>query len=165
MKNQTTIILVLFTVLISQWNYSQNTMTTADLSLISGNWTGTLTYIDYGTNKPYTMPATVTVEPRKNEYEVQLLINYPKEPNANSKEKIKLSKDGSLLNKHRIVSRKLITNNEIEIITEYQGKDNNEKALIRTIYVFGQKRFIIRKEVKFADTANWLKRNEYNFIR
>lgn len=133
--------------------------------MISGKWKGTLTYIDYGTNKPFTMPANVSVEQGKNEYQVQLLINYPKEPNANSKDKIKISKDGLLLNKRKVATRQIVTNQEVKITTEYTGKDNNKNALIRNVYILGPKRFIIRKEVKFDDSEDWLMRNEYNFVR
>jgi len=151
--------------LVSQVNYSQNTITPDDLQIIFGEWKGTLTYIDYGTNKPFTMPANVTVEAGKNEYQIQLLINYPKEPNANSKDKIKISKDGLLINKNKIQSRQKLADEDIEIITEYYGKDNNKKALIRNIYLLGHKRFIIRKEVKFNDSENWVMRNEYKFLK
>jgi hypothetical protein len=136
-----------------------------DLDIIAGKWKGSLTYLDYSTSKPFTMPANVSVEPGKNEYQVQLFINYPKEPNANSKDKIVISKDGVLLNKTKITSREILKNQEIKITTEYSGKDNRKKALIRNIYIFGSQRFIIRKEVKFNDSADWLMRNEYNFAR
>ncbi|QBA63999.1 hypothetical protein [Muriicola soli] len=111
------------------------------------------------------MPANASVVPGKNKYQVQLLINYPKEPNANSKEKIKISKDGLQLNKTTVKSREALANNEVKIITEYYGKDNNKKALIRNVYILGPTRFITRKEVKFDETGDWLMRNEYNFVR
>ena len=158
-------ILALFTLLISQSNYSQNTISPDDLDIISGKWRGTLTYLDYSTNKPFTMPANVSVQGGKNEFQVQLFFAYPKEPNANSKDRIIISKDGLLLNKTRVTSREILTNQEIKITTEYSGKDNRKKAQIRNIYVFGPQRFIIRKEVKYNDSADWLMRNEYNFSR
>ncbi len=165
MKFFLTTIFTVITLLISHANYSQNTISPDDLDKISGKWKGTLTYLDYSTNKPFTMPANVSVERGKNEYQVQLFINYPKEPNANSKDRIIISKDGLLLNKTRVTSREILTNQEIKITTEYSGKDNRNKALIRNIYIFGQQRFIIRKEVKFNDSEDWLVRNEYSFAR
>ncbi len=165
MKFFLTNIFTVFTLMISHGNYSQNTISPDDLGMISGKWKGTLTYLDYSTNKPFTMPANVSVEQGKNEYQVQLFISYPKEPNANSKDKITISKDGVLLNKTRVMSREIITNQEIKITTEYSGKDNRKNALIRNVYIFGPQRFIIRKEVRFKDSAAWLMRNEYNFAR
>ena len=156
---------LVFTLLISSTHYAQNTITPDDLNLIAGNWEGTLTYLDYSTNKPFTMPANVTVEKGKNEYQVQLFINYPNEPNANSKDKIKISKDGLFLNKTKVTSRQNLTDQEVKITTEYSGKDNNEMALIKNSYILGPNKFIIRKEVKFEDATDWLLRNEYKFTR
>ena len=165
MKSFLTNIFTVFTLLISHGNYSQNTISPDDLDIIYGKWKGTLTYLDYSTNKPFTMPANVSVERGKNAYQVQLFISYPKEPNANSKDRIIISKDGVLLNKTRVISREILPNQEIKITTEYSGKDNRKKGLIRNVYIFGMQRFIIRKEVKFKDSADWLIRNEYNFAR
>ena len=165
MKYATLIIFTVLSLLISHVSYAQNTISPDNLTMISGDWEGTLTYLDYSTNKPYTMPANVTVEQGKNAYQVQLLISYPKEPNANSKDKIKISKDGLLLNKTRVTSREVLPNKVVKITTEYEGKDNNKSALIKNVYIFGPQQFIIRKEVKFDDAADWLMRNEYTFVR
>jgi len=156
---------IVLTLLITQVNYAQNTISPDDLTRISGEWQGTLTYIDYSTNKPFTMPANVTVEQGKNAYQVQLLYKYPNEPNANSKGRIKISKDGSLVNKNKVTSREVLPEQVVKITSEYEGKDNNKSAFIKNVYIFGPNRFIIRKEVKFDDVADWLMRNEYNFVR
>ncbi|MBT8236739.1 MAG: hypothetical protein KJO04_11145 [Bacteroidia bacterium] len=165
MKYATLIIFTVLSLLISHVNYAQNTITPDDLTMISGEWQGSLTYMDYSTNKPFTMPANVTVEQGKNEYQVQLLISYPKEPNANSKDKIKISKDGLLINKIRVTTREVLPNKVVKITSEYEGKDNNKSALLKKVYIFGPKQFIIRKEVKFDDAEDWLMRNEYSFKR
>ena len=158
-------IFVVLTFFFAQLNIAQNQISPNDLSILVGEWHGSLTYVDYTTNKPYTMPADVTVGLGNNKYHAQLLFRYPNEPNANSKDKIKISKDGLQVNKAKVISRKTMTDNEIEITTEYYGKDNNQKALIRAIYIMGPERFIIRKEVKFDTGEEWLMRNEYNFTR
>lgn len=145
--------------------FAQQKISPDDLKMISGNWKGTLTYVDYGTNKPFTMPANVKVEKGTNDFQVGLLISYPKEPNANSKDKIKISKDGSSVNKNPVISRENLPDQEVKIITETGGKDNNQEALIRNIYIFGPERLIIRKEVKFNDAKDWFMRNEYNLER
>lgn len=146
-------------------NFSQNNVTTDDLKIIMGEWTGTLTYTDYGTNKPFTMPAKLIVSQGKNDYQLILNINYPKEPNANSKDKIKISKNGTLLNKHEVKSKVVLPNGQIQITTQYLGKDNGKQAFIKNIYTIGTSEFIIRKEVKFKNSDNWLMRNEYKYIR
>jgi len=65
MKYFFTNILMVFTLLISQGTYPQNSISPDDLNTISGEWNGTLTYVDYGTNKPFKMPANASVVPGK----------------------------------------------------------------------------------------------------
>jgi hypothetical protein len=165
MKNKISKILIILTFLLPNYNYSQNSVSTDDLKTLLGEWVGSLTYTDYGTNKPFTMPANLIVTQGKNSYQLILNITYPKEPNANSKDKIKISKDGTQLNKLDIKSRQVFPNGQIKIITQYSGKDNGKKALIKNVYIIGTSNFIIRKEVKFENSDDWLLRNEYNYSR
>lgn len=157
--------MIVFALLVYTNNYSQNIVTTDELKTLLGEWTGSLTYKDYSTNNPFTMPANLIVKNGKNNNQLILNINYPKEPNANSKDKIGLSKDGTQLNKHDINSKENLPNGDIQITTKYSGKDNGEKALIKNIYILGASEFIIRKEVKFENSSDWLMRNEYSFSR
>ena len=145
--------------------YAQDSVAIEDLKLIMGTWTGSLTYVDYSSNEPYTMPANLQVGPGKTEDELVLFYSYPNEPKANSKGKIKLSKDGRKLNKESVVSKETLADGSVQITTEYRGKDNNKEALIRGIYVLGKSVCVIRKEVKYDDSQTWLKRNEYSFSR
>ena len=165
MKNTLTIYLIVIGFLFPINNYSQNNVTTDDLKTLLGEWAGTLTYTDYGTNKPFTMPANLIVNQGKNNYQLILNINYPKEPNANSKDKIKISKNGTQLNKLDIKSKVVLPNGQIQITTQYSGKDNGKKALIKNIYIIGTSVFIIRKEVKFENSEDWFMRNEYKYSR
>lgn len=173
MKIHLTKILIVFSILYSFENYAQTTsvdkseriVTPEDLKIILGEWTGTLTYVDYNTNKPYTMPSNVDVKQGKNENQLFLFITYPNEPNANSKDKIKISKNGLKLNKNAVKSIQKLSNGQVLVTTEYLGKDNNMAALIRNVYLLGEKQFVIKKEVKFENSDEWIKRNEYNFNR
>ena len=157
--------LIVFALLFSLDTYGQNTITPDDLNVLKGEWTGNLTYIDYSSNKPFTMPANLIVKQGKNKNQLLLFISYPNEPNANSKDKIMISKNGSLLNKIEVISRKRMSNDQIQIITEYSGKDNDKNALIKNVYILGKNQFVIRKEVKFENSKDWLVRNEYEYIR
>ena len=165
MKNILTIILIVIAFLFPIDNYSQNNVTTDDLKTLLGEWAGTLTYTDYSTNKPFTMPANLIVSQGKNIYLLILNINYPKEPNANSRDKIKISKDGTQLNKIDIKSKEVLPNGQIQITTQYSGRDNGKKALIKNIYIIGTSNFIIRKKVKFENSEDWFMRNEYTYSR
>ena len=144
---------------------SQSQIFPEDLKIVIGNWEGSITYLDYQTNEPFTMPANLKVEQGKNKYKLVLKNIYPNEPKANTKNKIKIAKNGLLLNKHTVTSREESENGQIEIKTEHKGKDNNENALIRYTYVIGKNLFIIRKEVQFNEVNEWIKRSEFNYVR
>lgn len=160
-----------FSILLFSESYSQEISKTSseskivpeDLKIILGDWTGTLTYLDYSSGKPYTMPANLSVKQGKNDFELLLLITYPNEPKANRSEKIKISKDGKQLNKKHIKAKEELPNGQAQMITEYEGKDNKKKALIRNTYILSGKQFTIRKEVQFENSDKWIIRNEYNY--
>ena len=146
-------------------NSSENRITSNDLKAVKGEWTGSLTYIDYSSNEPYTMPADLTVEEGKNQFQFILNYRYPNEPKANSKGKFEITKDGTRINKKEVVSLERNEMDGLIVKTEHSGKDNNKKATIRNIYIISTDKFVISKEVKFEDASEWLKRNEYSFKR
>ena len=170
MKNLSLIIflgLISSSTLIAQTSVTsgKNVVATNDIENLIGEWAGTLTYIDYNTSNPYTMPCQLEVKSKKKNQKLLLYYNYPNEPKANGKSKIKISKDRSKVNQKSIISRTKMLDGNTQIITEYSGKDGNDnkRATIRNVYIIGTKNFIIRKEVQFEGTTEWLKRNEYNF--
>ena len=165
MKTTFTTILMVLTLVCFSITYAQNNITPDDLTTLLGEWKGSLTYTDYQTNKPFTMPANVVVSQGKNKNQLLLAVSYPQEAHANSKGKIKISKDGTQLNKHPVTSRQELPDGQLQITTEYIGKDNNKQALIKNSYIIGASQFIIRKEVKFDGDAIWLMRNEYKYGR
>lgn len=138
-----------------------------ELTKFIGNWTGKLTYLDYSSGKPYSMPCDLTVVEKKPGKSLTLNYEYPNEPKANSKGSINIAKDGTMVNNKRITSKSVNSDGHMKIITEYIGSDGNnkKKALIRNVYIVGQRNFIIRKDVKFKGAKDWVMRNEYNFTR
>jgi hypothetical protein len=165
MKDIITIILSVSIFLFTSISLGQNTVQPEIFENTVGEWKGTLTYLDYQTQEPFIMPANLRIENGKNKYQFKLSLDYPKEPKANSTDKIKISKDGTKINKADVISNRKISEEKFEIVTEYSGKDNNKKAEIRVIYIIGKTQLIIRKEVKFENTENWILRNEYNYKR
>ncbi|NNC95422.1 MAG: hypothetical protein HKN92_07655 [Chitinophagales bacterium] len=150
---------------LSSCSNAQNTITHEDLNIVIGEWSGTLTYVDYRSNKPFTMPSDLIVENGGKKNQLFLFISYPNEPKANSREKIKINKSGSQLNKKDVTSKQIMSNGNVHITIEYSGKDNGENATIRSVYIMGNNQFIIRKEVKFENSEEWLVRNEYKYSR
>ena len=151
--------------LFSLGSYGQTQITPEDLKSIVGTWEGSITYLDYQTNKPFTMAANLIVEKGRNENTLGLNNLYPNEPKANNSEKIKVSNNGTMLNKHRVTQREELENGDIQIQTEHNGRDDNKKAQIRYTYIIGKKIFLIRKEVQFSQGEKWIKRSEFNYNR
>lgn len=145
--------------------YSQSQINTEDLKTIVGNWEGKITYLDYQTNKPFSMAANLIVENGKNENSLLLKHIYPNEPKANNSDKIKITKNGKLLNKHLVTKREELEDGQIKIQTEYKGKDDNKKALIRYTYLISDDMFLIRKEVQFDRVEDWIRRSEFSYKR
>jgi hypothetical protein len=132
-----------------------------------GKWTGTLTYLDYTSGKPYTMPAKMTINgDKKDEMKLFLSIEYPNEPKANENDTLVISEEGTVLDGARVLSKKS-HGGILQIITEKNGVDGNEskKAVLRHTYIISKKEFSNRKEVRFEGEEKWLLRNEYKMSR
>ena len=143
-----------------------STISSKDLKVIKGSWYGSLTYLDYSSNKPYTMPADVYVsQAGKNTF--ILSHTYPDEPKANSADTIIISGNGKMINEEPVKSIRKPDNGNKEIVTEYLSVDGNDNkpAIIRHTYTVGKSFFSVRKEVQFTGQNEWLKRNEYRYTR
>ena len=133
-----------------------------------GKWKGAITYIDYTSGKPFTMPANVTIsKDNSSDKNLVLSFEYPEEPKANGKDTLMISNDGRQVNGASLVSKKKNKDGNLEIVTEEPGVDgnDNQKAILRHIYTIGKSIFISRKEVKFEGQNNFMLRNEYKMKR
>ncbi len=135
-----------------------------DLNFLINDWKGTLTYIDYKSGNPYTMPANMSFK-KLNSNELLAQHIYPDEPKANSIDTFVISNSGKFFNENKIIKVVHLSNNGIEITTQTKGKDGNDNkpALLKHIYTITKDSFINRKEVKFLDEKKWMLRNEYKF--
>ncbi|NND95349.1 MAG: hypothetical protein HKN45_10820 [Flavobacteriales bacterium] len=171
MKHRILISLSIIALCLPLSNFAQDTevqtpyLRTQDFEIALGEWNGTLTYVDYSSGQPYTMPADLKVGKGNSSRTFSLNYSYPNEPQANSKGKLKISKNGLLLNGNKLISKVINDDGILEVVTSHMGKDNKKRATIRNIYELGTSLLIIRKEVKFIDSDEWFKRNEYSFTR
>ena len=136
-----------------------------DFKALIGSWEGSLTYLDYSSGKPYTMPANVAVK-RIDKTRSFIFFNiYPDEMSANSADTLHLSADGQFIGTARVKSRTKLANGMLEIVTEEAGLDGNDDqpATLRLIYTISPTTFTRRKEVQFKGTTNWIKRHEYAY--
>ena len=138
-----------------------------DFQKISGNWTGSLTYLDYSSGKPYTMSANLVIKRIDNTHKFIFSNIYPNETSANSKDTVIISTDGKYINQEMIKSRKKLPNGDIEIITEEMGKDGNDNqpATMKHTYTLGKTSYKKRKDVQFSGEKNWIKRHEYSYTK
>lgn len=138
-----------------------------DFNLLSGSWQGSLTYLDYTSGKPYTMAADVAIKRIGETNKFAFSNTYPKEQSANSVDTVVLSTDGRYIDKELVKSRKVLTNGDIELVTEEKGKDGNDHkpATFRNTYLIGKTNYSRRKEVQFEGETVWIKRHEYRYER
>lgn len=140
----------------------------ADLKIMEGNWVGTLTYLDYKSNQPFTMPANTSIQQSKDNPNFFLRsLGYSNEPKANKKDTLVIGKNGTTFDGYTIVSYKKLSADSIFIITQQKGIDGNDDkpALLRHTYTISNHVFTNRKDVKFDGTTTWIKRSEYSFKR
>ena len=138
-----------------------------DFENISGSWHGSLTYLDYSSGRPYTMPANTEIKRIGKTNKFAMAYIYPNETNANSIDTVAISSDGKYIDNALVKSRRRLPNGDIEIITEEPGKDGNDNkpATVRHIYIAGKKIFKKRKEVQFVGATEWINRHEYAFTK
>lgn len=133
-----------------------------DLAVIEGSkWIGTLTYLDYSSNKKTLIKSNLTVSKAAGEKNVWIFdYEYPDEPKANSKDRVILSENGKTLDGETVSE---VT--KTKIVTLKAGTDNGLTAIFRFTYEFGKDRFSIRKEVKPEGSVDYFERNTYSWTR
>lgn len=137
----------------------------ADIAILSGGeWSGTLSYLDYSSGTKEEIPVSMRFE-AVNENSMSYLIKYPGEAQHNAREAYYWSADGRSLNDAQIVSRSELEDEGIEIVTEGNGTDDGRSATIRTTYILTTHQFTVRKDVRFSTEGTFLNRNEYTLSR
>lgn len=136
-----------------------------DFKKLSGTWEGSLTYLDYSSGKPYTMPANIEIKKIDKTNKFAFSNVYPNEVSANSIDTVSISTDGRYIDKESIKSRRKLSNGDIEIITEEIGNDGNDNkpAIFRNTYTFGLTTYKKRKDVQFNGETEWINRHEYSY--
>lgn len=159
----TLIITLLITTICSAQNSFKSIQ--KDFYKLSGTWEGSLTYLDYSSGKPYTMPADIEIKRIGKTNKFVFSNIYPNETNANSIDTISISTDGKYIDKELVKSRCKLPDGDIEIITEEFGKDGNDNkpATFRHTYTLGQTTYKNRKDVQFPGETEWINRHEYSY--
>jgi len=138
-----------------------------DLRRLTGaRWTGTLAYLDYGSNKKVSIRCNLTVTESPGERPSWVFeYEYPDEPKANSKDTVTLGDGGMTFDGERGVERTRLDDGTLRLVTQRSGKDNDRDALIRHTYLIGESGFSIKKEVRPEGAADFFERNRYSWKR
>lgn len=130
-------------------------------------WSGTLTYLDYTSNKPTTIRSTLVVKsiaPGAWTW----ATGYNDEPDANSASEVRVIENGAAIQSgdtvERVVSRVRV-GEKVTITTQHDGTDDNRPATIRREYIVAPGRFTIAKFVRFEGEGEFFERHVYNWSR
>lgn len=136
-----------------------------DITMLQGNWKGTLTYRDFKSAKDVTMPCTLNLEVKKNGKDLVMNYAYPDNAGWNSSDNVSISADGRSINGEKIKSRKKLDDGNIEIIIESKGQDGSTPATIQQIITFGPSTFTLTRQVQYMTTGEKFMRNQYKWTR
>jgi hypothetical protein len=169
MKKRKLLIAAMMILLSSYVSFAQPhpKVTMKDLRPLTGSWKGTLTYLDYSSNKPYTMPADLDIRPLVGKPAFIFSNLYPNEPKANSLDTLIIEGKGTIIDGGTLTAKRKLPNGHIEIVTEQMAKDGNDNkpATIRITYNIGKNSFTNIKDVRFEGQKEWIKRHEYSYTR
>jgi apolipoprotein D and lipocalin family protein len=142
-------------------------LSASDLHVLTGApWIGTLTYLDYRTNKRVSIASNLKVSQLKGDATAWVFeYQYPHEPKANSQETVTISAEGGIINGERVTERASLDGKGLRFVTEKSGMDNNKEALFRFTYVISANSFSIKKEVRYVGAEEYIERNQYDWKR
>ena len=138
-----------------------------DLRKLSGaRWTGTLTYLDYGSKKRVSIPSNLTVtRAAGDETSWVFEYEYPEEPKANGKQTLKVEENGTVFDGEKVVERTGLDGGGFRLVTVKRGRDNDREALFRFTYTLDGSAFSVKKEVRPEGGAEFFERNLYSWKR
>ncbi len=136
------------------------------MKLTGARWTGTLTYLDYRSNKRVSIPSNLTVtQTAGDEPSWVFEYEYPDEPKANGKQMLKVEEGGAVFDGEKVVERTGLDDGGFRLVTMKRGRDNDKDALFRFTYTLDRSTFTIKKEVRPEGAAEYFERNTYSWKR
>ena len=150
-------------ILVASSSFGQTRVTISDFkNLDNSKWSGSLMYINYGDEKEVTLRTTMQILLEGNK--ILMNIQYPDEPKANSRESIKIKKNGTYLDDEEIIEKNMEMGT-MKMVTKYRGKDNNKPALIYKTYSISENEYTVEKKVDYLNTEQKILRNRYHYKR
>ena len=162
LKKSSICILVLTTI----WSFNPlaKKISMAELTPYCGIWKGVLRYTDYGTGRQVEIPSGLQLSSAVDGNTLLAFYSYPTEPVHNSLDSLVISAGGQIIDGGKLIFKRKSTQ-ELKLVTQEEGMDDNQNVQIRFTYVFNKNRLVISKEVKGATNNSFFLRNEYRFTR
>lgn len=162
------LIQILALVAVSQAHKPQVTrVLDSDFDRLSGKpWKGTLTYLDYTSNKQTTIKSSLFVERVKSAPSSwKWNVGYTDEPEHNGGETIAITASGTMLDGEKVIERKELPGHKIRIVTQFIGDDNKKPATNRHVYSIADAECSLQKLVKFKTDKDFFQRHIYRWTR
>ena len=161
MKSIFTIMITLFLV---STGVTQSKIDAKDFETLNNtSWKGTLMYKDYTSGKKTVLQTTMQVSIKENKFITD--VQYTYEPEANSRQRIKIKKGGTYFGSEKVVEKEVQNDGSIKFVTVFKGKDNNKKATMYKTYFFSADKISITKEVQYIDSKEKFIRNKQTYSR
>lgn len=159
-------VFIILTVFFLVTSTKAQTISIDDIKHIAGSWSGTLSYLDYSSNKEVTIQSALIVK-INNDKEYALNISFPKEPGYGGEDIYSVKEKGTMINDMKIIERMNQPDGTLKVVMESKGTDGNENkmATFHHIMLIGKKSFNIIKMVKFDGEEKFIQRNQFAFNR
>lgn len=144
----------------------QSKISIADFEIVKGKWNGTLTYLDYSSNKPVSIPANTLIE-IVDDSTFDQYVYYTAEPDKNKKSRSVLNKRGDMLSEKKLLTKAILADGSIRIVLESNGPDGNDHrpATFQHVMILSPTVFKVTKLVKFNGESVFFQRHEYAYSR
>ncbi|MBI1190877.1 MAG: hypothetical protein GC200_09390 [Tepidisphaera sp.] len=140
----------------------------ADIDRLTGPaWHGTLTYLDYTSNKPTTIRSglLVTRLPDADSPAWTFGLSYDEEPKADQGSKVRLTDNGFNFDDAAVTERTIEPDGTVQITTEEDADDNHRPARLRHVLRIGEHECTWQKLVRPGGSAEFFERNIYRWTR
>lgn len=163
MKTLLTIFVLTITIINSS-EAQDVTVSIEDFEVLNNTkWVGELMYVNYADGQEVILQTTMQIQVTKNK--IIMSTQYGNEPEANSKNSIKLKKNGTYLGPEKIIKKTQLENGSTKIVTVYEGRDANKPATLYITYLLNNNTFSMTKEVVFKDGSEKFIRNSYMYTK
>ncbi|WP_022823548.1 DoxX family protein [Hymenobacter norwichensis] len=164
----TALLVVLASSVVAQAQMAPPKVTMPELQAIVQQWNGTLTYVDYKTQKRVTLPTTLNgMQSKPRELVLDYIYQEPEGSQVKGYDKVQLATDGLSLIWDgvplRLVRKTRLPEQGLALVLEGRGVDDNKSCLIRKTVLMKKKQLTILKEVKYDGSKDFIIRNEYTF--